>query len=59
MPAERGYSLAAFQWSPDGSQLLFSAGPWENQKLIAVKVSDGSAEVLGQGTMIDVVDHIQ
>jgi Tol biopolymer transport system component len=46
-------------WSADGSQLLFSAGPWENQKLMAVKVSDGSAQVLGQGTMIDVVDHIQ
>lgn len=58
-------SLGSFEavlnlsWSPDGSQMLFSAGPWDNQKLMAVKGSDGSASVLGQGTMIDVVEHIQ
>lgn len=58
-------SLGSFEavlnpsWTPDGSQILFSAGPWDNQKLFAVKVSGGSAEVLGQGTMLDVVKDIK
>jgi Tol biopolymer transport system component len=61
----RPVSLGSFEavlnpsWSPDGSQILFSAGPWDQQKLFSVNVSDGSAQVLGLGTMLDVVDQMR
>jgi Tol biopolymer transport system component len=40
-------------WSPDGSWLVFSAGPWDSQKVMAVNVSDGSSTELGAGTLPD------
>lgn len=43
-------------WSPDGEWLVFSAGPWEGQQLIAVHVLDGSVTELGPGTTPDVAD---
>ena len=42
-------SAQNLQWSPDGTQLIFSAGPYEAMQVIAVKVQDGSSTVLGQG----------
>jgi Tol biopolymer transport system component len=44
-------------WSPDGEWLVFSAGPWEGQQLIAVHVSDGAVAELGPGTMPDVAGN--
>jgi Tol biopolymer transport system component len=41
-------------WSHDGSWLVFSAGPWDSQKVIAVNVSDGSSTELGEGTLPDI-----
>jgi Tol biopolymer transport system component len=41
-------------WSHDESWLVFSAGPWDAQKVMAVRVADGSTTVLGRGTMSDV-----
>jgi Tol biopolymer transport system component len=52
-------SVLNLSWSPDGSTLLFSAGPWETQKVMAVNVSDGSATALGLGTMVDVAENVQ
>ena len=52
-------SVLNLSWSPDGSTLLFSAGPWDNQKVMAVNVSDGSATALGLGTMVDVAENVQ
>lgn len=40
-------------WSPDGKSLLFSAGPWGEEELFSVDVSNGAATVLGSGTMLD------
>ncbi len=37
------------QWSPDGKQLIFSAGPWEIQQVLAVNTTDGNIKVLGEG----------
>ena len=41
-------------WSPSGQWLIFNAGPWESQQLMAVNVSDGSTIKLGPGTMPEV-----
>ena len=46
-------------WSPDGQSLLFSAGPWDTQQVLAVNVTDGSITVLGSGTMPHVADHVK
>ena len=43
-------------WSPNGEWLVFSTGPWESQKLIAVNALDGSTIELGPGTMPRVAD---
>jgi Tol biopolymer transport system component len=43
-------------WSPDGEWLVFSAGPWDSQELVAVNVLDGSTMRLGPGTMPEVAD---
>lgn len=37
-------------WSPDGEWLLFSAGPWEEQELLAVNAADGAVWNSGPGT---------
>jgi Tol biopolymer transport system component len=37
-------------WTPDGSQLVFSIGPWETPQIIAVKVTDGSQVILADGS---------
>lgn len=37
-------------WSPDGKWLLFSAGPWEAQNLLAVNSEDGAVWNSGPGT---------
>jgi Tol biopolymer transport system component len=47
-------SVLNLAWSHDGSWLIFSAGPWDSQKVMAVNVSDGSSIELGTGTMPDV-----
>jgi Tol biopolymer transport system component len=52
-------SVANLNWSPDGSQLLFSAGPWDKQELVAVNVAHQTTSTLGEGTMLDVADHVQ
>ena len=41
-------------WSPDWNWLVFSAGPWEAQQVIALNVADGSTIVLAEGTAPDV-----
>jgi Tol biopolymer transport system component len=50
-------SVLNLAWSPDGEWLVFSTGPWEGQKLIAVHVSDGAVTELGPGTMPDVAGN--
>ena len=37
-------------WSPDGSQLIFSAGPWDQQQIYAVDAADSSLTVLTAGS---------
>ncbi len=51
-PRELGIFESAqnLQWSPDGTQLIFSAGPYETAQVMAVNVQDGSSTVLGQGS---------
>ena len=41
-------------WSPDWNWLVFSAGPWGSQQVIALNVADGSTTVLAAGTAPDV-----
>ncbi len=41
-------------WSPDGSALIFSAGPYDDQQVVAVNVAGGSAAVLAEGGDPDV-----
>jgi Tol biopolymer transport system component len=36
-------------WIPDGSQLVFTAGPWEMPQIIALNVVDGSQITLAEG----------
>ncbi|HZD55657.1 MAG TPA: hypothetical protein VE136_02960 [Anaerolineales bacterium] len=38
-----------FSWSPDGSHLALSSGPYENPRVVQVKVEDGTSTVLAQG----------
>ncbi len=49
---ERGFTLNGPSWSPDGSYLVFSAGPYENQEVIAVDVTSGTATMLASGTNV-------
>ena len=42
------------KWSPDGGWLVFSTGPWDAQKVVALNVSDRSTTVRGTGRMPDV-----
>jgi len=36
-------------WVPDGSQLVFSFGPWESRQIIALNLADGGQTVLATG----------
>lgn len=36
-------------WSPDGGRLIFTAGPFEQQQVLEILVSDGSVNSLAQG----------
>jgi Tol biopolymer transport system component len=36
-------------WTPDGSHVIFSAGPWESPKIIALNVMDGNQTILAEG----------
>jgi hypothetical protein len=38
---------------------LFSAGPWEDQKVMAVSLADKTATILADGTMPDFADGIK
>lgn len=42
-------SVMGLNWSPDGRYLVFSAGPYEAQKVYAVGVEDGNLRVLAEG----------
>ena len=35
---------------PDGSQLVFSFGPWESRQIIALNIDDGSQTLLAPGS---------
>jgi Tol biopolymer transport system component len=50
-PRELGVfeSVMGLEWSPDGKNLIFSAGPYEAQQVYSVSIEDGSATVLAQG----------
>jgi len=50
-PRELGVfeSVMGLDWSPDGKNLIFSAGPYEAQQVYSVSIEDGSATVLAQG----------
>lgn len=47
-------SVQSPAWSPGGSALIFSAGPFDGQQVLAVNVSGGSATVLAEGSAPDV-----
>ena len=49
-------SAQGLEWSPDGSQLIFSAGPYEGSQVMAVNVLDGGSTVLGQGSQPSVAE---
>lgn len=51
-PRELGVFESAWhlQWSPDGTQLVLSSGPYETQQVFAVNAADGTINVLAQGT---------
>jgi Tol biopolymer transport system component len=51
-PQELGVFESAFglDWSPDGESLVFSAGPYGAQQVIAVNAADGTSTVLAQGS---------
>jgi len=36
-------------WVPDGSQVVFTAGPWETPQIIALNIEDGSQTTLVEG----------
>ena len=38
------------EWTPDGRQLVFSAGPWESPQIVALDLADGSQTVLAIGS---------
>ena len=42
-------SVLGLDWSPDGKYLVFSAGPYDAQKVYAVSMADGSLRVLAEG----------
>jgi len=37
-------------WTPDGSHVVFSFGPWESSQIIALNLADGSQTVLAAGS---------
>ena len=37
-------------WTPDGSRLVFSAGPYENQQVFELNPADGAANALVEGS---------
>lgn len=43
---EQAYELS---WSPDGTRLALSSGPYENAQVVEVKVADGSIAALAEG----------
>ena len=47
-------SVLNLAWSPEWSWLVFSAGSWEAQQVIALNVVDGTTTVLAEGTAPDV-----
>jgi Tol biopolymer transport system component len=51
-PRELGSFESAFglSWSGDGNYLIFGAGAFQNEQVVAVDVTTGSSNVLAQGT---------
>lgn len=47
-------SIQSPAWSADGSRLIFSAGPYSSQQVLAVNVQDGTVQVLTDGSDPDV-----
>lgn len=43
-----GY-MGPLAWSPDGTRVAFSSGPYDRQLITVVSVADGSVEYLGNG----------
>jgi len=43
-------SVQNLSWSPDGSRLIFAAGPWGAQQILQLDLQDGSTSVLAQGS---------
>ena len=37
-------------WTADGGQLVFSAGPYEGQRVVELNLADGSVRELAQGS---------
>lgn len=42
--------LWELDWVPDGSHVIFSFGPYESRKIIAIKLTDGSQTLLAAGS---------
>jgi Tol biopolymer transport system component len=55
-PRELGVfeSVLSLNWSPEGTHLIFSAGPYDRQQLSAVNLADGTSAVLAEGSQPDV-----
>ena len=53
-PRELGvYESALYpQWAPDGSHVIFSAGPYEAYQIIQVAVEDATSTVLAEGSQL-------
>jgi dipeptidyl aminopeptidase/acylaminoacyl peptidase len=43
-------SVQNLSWSPDGSRLIFAAGPWGAQQILQLDLQDGTTSVLAQGS---------
>jgi Tol biopolymer transport system component len=51
-PRQLGNFESAFSlsWTPDGSHLVLSAGPWDSQEIVMVDVDAGTSAILAPGT---------
>jgi Tol biopolymer transport system component len=44
-------------WAPDGSQIIFSYGPYEARQIMALNISDGSQTLLATGSQPALADQ--